>query len=181
MAPFFRLNLVKLLVFLFNVAMSWAFFFLIRRFLMRCAGFIVGKSVSIHRNVIFFSFRKFYVGNNVTVNHGCYIDNRCGVSIGNNVNISHDVRIYSLGHNIDSPTFEVKGAPVVISDNVWIFPNVLIMPGVTLGEGAVVLPGSVVVRSVRPYDVVGGNPAVFVKRRACQPSYLIDYPIWFAI
>ena len=41
----------------------------------------------------------------------------------------------------------------------------LVMPGVTIGDGAIVAAGSVVVGDVRPYAVVGGNPARELRRR----------------
>ena len=38
-----------------------------------------------------------------------------------------------------------------------------ILKGVTVGEGAVVGAGSVVVKDVRPWTIVGGNPAREIK------------------
>ena len=38
------------------------------------------------------------------------------------------------------------------------------MKGVTIGEGSVIAANSVVVKDVAPYTVVGGNPAVVIKR-----------------
>lgn len=176
-----RLNLYKFLVFFQNIFLSYVFFFCLRRFFLRLFGFSIGEKVSVHWGVRFFSFGKCSIGNNVTINYGCYLDNRAGIYIGNNVNISHNVRIYSLGHNINSSSFATVGKPVVVEDNVWIFPNVLIMPGVVLGAGSVVLPGSVVTKSVSPNDVVAGNPARVIRKRVCAPDYLIDYPVWFAV
>lgn len=175
------LNLKKFNLFLFNHLLSWVFFFGLRRFLLRSLGFRVGSFVTVHWGVIFFDFSKCEIGDNVTINYGCYIDNRAGVYIGNNVNISHNVRIYSLGHNINSSLFEVVGKSVRIGNNVWIFPNVLVMPGVHLADNVVVLPGSVVTHSFDEGSVIGGNPARLLKRREAVASYRIDFPIWFAI
>ena len=41
----------------------------------------------------------------------------------------------------------------------------MIMPGVKIGEGAVVAANSVVTKDVEPYCIVGGNPAVVIKKR----------------
>lgn len=121
------------------------------------------------------------VGKGSVINFGCYLDNRRGIYIGNNVGIAHNTKIYSLGHNIDSPKFETKGAPVVIEDNVFIFSNVLVMPGVTIGEGAVVLAGSVVTKDVESWTIVGGNPAKKIRNRNREIDYKAVYRYWFAL
>jgi len=48
---------------------------------------------------------------------------------------------------------------VIIGNDVWIAGGVTIMGGVKIGDGAVVARNSHVVRNVKPYSVVGGNPA----------------------
>ncbi len=144
-------------------------------------GIRVHATSSIHRQCRFFHIGKFSLGKNSTVNFGCYLDNRRGITIGDNTAIAHNVKIYTLGHNIDSPHFETKGAPVAIGNNVFIFSNALIMPGVTIGDGAVILPGSVVTKSVEPFTVVGGNPARLIKKRANEIAYKTNYNYWFAL
>lgn len=58
---------------------------------------------------------------------------------------------------------EVKSAPIVIEDRVWIGFKSIILGGVTVGEGAIVGAGSVVTKSVPPYTIYAGNPAHFIK------------------
>lgn len=57
----------------------------------------------------------------------------------------------------------VADAPVLIESKAWIGFDVTILKGVTIGEGAVVGAKSVVTKSVEPWTVVAGNPAVVVK------------------
>ncbi|MGQ3673862.1 CatB-related O-acetyltransferase [Xanthobacter sp. TB0136] len=52
-----------------------------------------------------------------------------------------------------------------IHDGAWIGMRAMIMPGITIGEGAVVASGAIVTRDVPPYTIVGGNPAVEMRRR----------------
>lgn len=153
----------------------------IRKLYLRAFGIKTGKNSCIHRWCKFFHVGKTSIGQNSVVNFGCYLDNRRGIFIGNNVGIAHDTKIYTLGHNIDSPTFETKGAPVIIEDNVFVFSNALIMPGVTIHEGAIVLAGSVVTKNVEPWTVVGGNPAKEVRKRSKNIAYTSSYNYWFAI
>jgi maltose O-acetyltransferase len=115
------------------------------------------------------------------VNFGCYLDNRRQILIGRNVGIAHNVKIYTLGHNIEDPEFKTKGERVIIKDNAFIFSNAIIMPGVIINEGAIVLPGSVVTKDVNAYEVVGGNPAKYVKMRGRDIKYKIKYNYYFAI
>ena len=144
-------------------------------------GIKVPLSSSVHRKCKFFHIGKFSLGKNSTVNFGCYLDNRRGIKIGNNTAIAHNVKIYTLGHNIDSPRFETKGAQVTIGNDVFIFSNAMIMPGVTIGDGAVILPGSIVTKNVEPFTVVGGIPAKFVKKRQSEIDYTTQYNYWFAL
>ena len=62
------------------------------------------------------------------------------------------------------PRPEIRTAPVIISDNVWIGMNAVILKGVTIGENSVVAAGAVVTKSVPPNVVVAGNPAVVTKQ-----------------
>jgi acetyltransferase-like isoleucine patch superfamily enzyme len=63
----------------------------------------------------------------------------------------------TLGHHLAVETVKIQ--PVRIEDDVWIGFNAAILKGVTIGKGAIVGAGAVVVKDVRPYTVVGGNPA----------------------
>jgi acetyltransferase-like isoleucine patch superfamily enzyme len=60
-------------------------------------------------------------------------------------------------------TGEIKEAPVVLHDNVWVGMRSIIMKGVTIGDNSIITPNSVVVRDVEPNSVYGGNPATFIK------------------
>jgi maltose O-acetyltransferase len=163
-----------------NLILKYCFILTIKQILLWIIGVKIGKATSIQA-VKIFSLGKLVVGDNCCINSGVYLDNRRGIVIGNNVNISHDTKIYTLGHDIDSPTFDTKGKKVIIDNNVVIFSNVLIMPGVRINEGAVILPGSVVTKNVDEYTVVGGNPAVYKKNRSKNIDYKLDYRYWFAL
>lgn len=169
-----------LLVFFLSFTYNW-FPNPLRKVYLRCYKIKIGTGSCIHRKCMFFHVGNFLMGTNSVINFGCYLDNRRGIRIGNNVGIAHNTRIYTLGHDINSPYFETKGAPVTIEDNVFIFSNALIMPGVTIHEGAIVLSGSVVTKDVDAYTVVGGNPAKYIKDRQRNIKYKQNYNYWFAL
>ena len=52
-----------------------------------------------------------------------------------------------------------------IANDVWIGQDVLLARNITIGTGAVVAAGSVVMKSVAPYMIVGGNPARVIRPR----------------
>lgn len=54
---------------------------------------------------------------------------------------------------------------VTIGNDVWIGEDVTILSGVTIGDGAVIGNKSLVVSSVEPYAIVGGNPAKLIRKR----------------
>ena len=153
----------------------------LRKYYLRCFSINVGKGSSIHRGCKFFHVEKLRIGENSVVNFGCYFDNRRGIMIGNNVGIAHNTKIYTLGHNIESPEFKAKGAPFVIEDDAFIFSNSLIIPDVTIHRGAIVLAGSVVTQDVEAWTVVGGNPAKVIKERQKKIAYKQKYNYWFAL
>jgi len=65
---------------------------------------------------------------------------------------------------------EIKGHPwtkgsVEIENDVWIGWGVTILSGVRIGSGSVIGANAVVSKSVLPYSIVAGNPAIVVKKR----------------
>lgn len=153
----------------------------LRNLFLLCFGIKIPISSSIHRGCKFFHIGKFSIGKNSVINFGCYLDNRRGILIGSNTAIAHNTKIYTLGHNIHSPKFETKGAPVTIGDNCFIFSNVMIMPGVTIEDGAVILPGSIVTKNVPAYSVYGGVPAKYIRDRNKKIDYKLNYNYLFAL
>lgn len=114
-----------------------------------------------------------HIGHNSIVGDNAFLDGRFGLYIGNNVNIAGEVRIYTLEHDISSPTFGGTGGPVRINDWVYIGTRVTILPDVTIGEGAVIASGAVVTKDVTPWTMVGGVPARFIKDRPIV-KYTLD-------
>ena len=135
----------------------------------------IGKRSSIHRGLEIFCDYGIVIGHDTTINKYVNLDGRGGLIIGNCVSVSPYVKILSASHQVNSSNFQYIIKPVLIEDYVWIGTDALILPGVVLGKGSVVAAGSVVTKSVDPFTIVGGNPAVKISNRQRDLSYS---PFW---
>ncbi|CAH1192460.1 Virginiamycin A acetyltransferase [Paenibacillus auburnensis] len=80
---------------------------------------------------------------------------------------TYPFNIFANGWEAYVPTLEqlsIKG-DTVIGNDVWIGRGATIMPGVSIGDGAIIGARAVVVKDVRPYTIVGGNPAKEIRQR----------------
>jgi len=110
------------------------------------------------------------IGNNVGINHYCFLGVRGNVVIGDNVIFGPRVSIFSENHNHFDREIPIKHQGVtkgdtIIGNDVWLGANVSVMSGVSIGDGCVVAAGSVVTKSFEPYSIIGGVPAKLIKQR----------------
>ena len=107
------------------------------------------------------------IGDNVGMSNATIVAD-CSVTIGTNVMIGGGVQIFDTNFHATDPSIrtsghetrnDVKKAPIVIGDNVFIGTNSIICKGVTIGDNSIVAAGSVVVGPVPLGEVWGGNPA----------------------
>ncbi len=135
----------------------------------------IGRHSSIHRHCRMYRPVRIKIGDHSVVNYGVLLDGRRGLRIGDNVSISEGTVLLTLGHDIDDPGLALKGAPVVLEDQVFVGACARVLPGVTVGEGAVIAAGAVVTSDVAPYSVVAGVPARYVRDRARRLEYELDH------
>ena len=120
--------------------------------------------------VVVMSPQKVEIGHDVFLNERSLIGGQNGVKIGSYVQLSHNVSLISENHRYSNPSQPIKnqgyfGGPIVVEDDVWIGANAVIMPSVKVGKGAIIGANAVVTRNVKPYAIVGGVPAKFIKYR----------------
>lgn len=105
------------------------------------------------------------LGKNVFINSDCKFQDQGGIFIDNGALIGHGVVLATLNHDLaPEKRQQLHPSPIHIGKNVWIGANAVICPGVTIGDNAVVAGGAVVIEDVLENTVVGGVPAVFLKR-----------------
>lgn len=135
-----------------------------------------GCGTSVQMGCSFLNGRKVCLGKRNVVNFGCLFDGRrYRIVTGDDVSIGPEASILTLGHDPQSPSFDLRGGDVKIGDRAWIGYRALILPGVTIGEGAVVASSAVVTKSVEPFTIVAGNPARVIGQRSRDLSYKLNF------
>lgn len=108
------------------------------------------------------------IGRSFRVGHNVLIDGHAQITIGDDVFLGHNVMLLTGTHDVEergaARQASVRARPITIRDGVWICSGAIVCPGVVIGEHAMVGPGAVVMRNVPAYTVVGGNPAVRIRR-----------------
>ena len=69
--------------------------------------------------------------------------------------------------DIDDPKFKASFKPIHIGHHCWIGTGTTVLQDVTIGDGAIVAAGAVVTKDIPPYEVWGGVPAKFIRKRGC--------------
>lgn len=93
----------------------------------------------------------------------CY--NQGKITIGANTTISQGAYLCASSHDITDRKIPLVLKPIIIRDQAWVASESFVGPGVKIEQGAVVGARSAVFKDVEAWTVVGGNPAVFIKKR----------------
>jgi len=148
----------------------------IRKGFLRCFNKKIDKDCVILMHSKFLNFWKIKIGKRVVINQHCLLDcRRYQIIIEADTDIGPYTRIWTLGHQPDSPVHELYGNDVRIGHHVWIASGVTILPGVHLADGTVVAAASLVHKSTNPKDIVAGNPAKFIRQRVNDLNYELKY------
>ncbi len=155
-----------------------------RSFFLKLGGAKVGENTFVHdvlfQNAYVDGFRHLDLGNNVTLQPGCFVDLADKVIVEDSVTFSPEVMILThedCGSKLGKPLskfYPPKKAPVLLKKGCWLGARSTILCGVTVGECSVVAAGSVVKEDVPAWSVVAGIPAKVVKQIK-QESETVDH------
>lgn len=110
----------------------------------------------------------------VTIGEYSYISEWCHIAqftrIGRYCSIANLCTIGAQPHSLNElTTYPVAGEATpketIIGNDVWIGSGSIILAGIIIGDGAVIGAGSVVTKSVPPYAIVIGHPAMILRYR----------------
>lgn len=129
-----------------------------------------GEGSHISTQVSIISPENIVLGKRVGVANKVILDGRGGITIGDNSIIGFESVILSCTHNSSSRDIPIRDQgmfqkKIEIGEDVWVGARAVIMPGIKIGEGAIIGANAVVTRDVKPYAIVGGVPARFIKYR----------------
>ncbi|MDA8736521.1 hypothetical protein N9M57_03980 [Opitutales bacterium] len=106
------------------------------------------------------------IGNDSSIGEWALIYNLGKVRIGERSTISQRVHLCAGSHDYKNPAMPLLTPPVDVADEVWVCADAFIGPSVSIGAKAIVAAASVVVKNVESNEIVGGNPARYIKERS---------------
>jgi len=136
-----------------------------RRFLLRCFGAKIGRSVHVYPSATIYFPWNFETGDESAIGEQAFIYNLGRVTLGSRVTISHRAHLCAGTHDHTKLDFPLLRPPIVIGSDAWICADAFVGPGVTVGEGAIVGARAVAMKDVKPRSIVVGNPARESKKR----------------
>jgi putative colanic acid biosynthesis acetyltransferase WcaF len=133
--------------------------------LLRSFGARVGNGVVIKPHVRIKYPWKLSIGDYSWIGEDAWIDNLDEVRIGTNCCVSQGALLLCGNHDYTKSTFDLMTGAITLENGSWIGAKSTVCPGVTVGSHAVLAVGSVATRTLEPYSICSGNPAVKVKER----------------
>jgi putative colanic acid biosynthesis acetyltransferase WcaF len=101
----------------------------------------------------------------VSAADGAEIYNPAPIRFGSHAILSQHAYICGATHDYDDPAFPLIAYTMSLGAYSWICARASVTPGVDVGDGAVLGLGSVATRSLEPWTIYAGVPAVRVKER----------------
>lgn len=136
-----------------------------RRWLLRCFGAKVGSNVNIYPSAFIYFPWNLEIDDDSAIGEWALIYNLGQVLIGARTTISQRVHLCAGTHDYKDATMPLIKPPISIGDEAWVCADAFIGPSVTIADRAIVAAASVVVKNVAEQEIVGGNPAKFIKMR----------------
>ncbi|MFM7642864.1 MAG: putative colanic acid biosynthesis acetyltransferase [Cyanobium sp.] len=140
-----------------------------RRWMLRAFGAKIAGPARIYPNARIWWPAHLVIRGRSGIADEAWIYNVAPVEIGHNVVISQQVMICTASHDYTIPGFPLIASSIRIDDEAWLAARCFVHPGVSVGRGCIVGACSVVVKSLLPWGVYAGNPAIKLKDR--QPIH----------
>ena len=138
--------------------------FLVKRIFKKC-----GKISTIDRHAYFGNGKEIEIGDYSGIGENNHLPNN--IKIGNYVMMGPDIYIVANNHSFDSNEVPMcqqdtkQSAPTIIEDDCWIGARVIMTPGRHVKRGSIIAAGCDFTKDFAENSIVGGNPAILIKRR----------------
>jgi len=109
---------------------------------------------------------KLALGDHCWIGEDVWIDNLAFVTIRDHVCISQGAYLCTGSHDWSKRSFDLVVKPIIVNNHAWICSYSKISPGVVVGEGAILSFCSVALKSLEPWTIYHGMPAVSFKARS---------------
>lgn len=136
--------------------------------LLRLFGARVGERVVIRQHVTVKYPWHLVIGDDCWIGEQVWIDDLTTVTLGDSVCVSQGAYLCTGNHDWTDTGFGLRVSSIVVESSGWVGARAMLLPGVRLGEGAVAAAGSVVSAAVPAWQIVAGNPAMFLKMRVVR-------------
>ncbi len=133
--------------------------------LLRIFGAKIGKNVHIYPSAKIYIPWNLVMGDDSSIGEWALIYNLGHVSIGSQATISHRAHLCAGTHDYSDPNLPLVRSTIHVGSQAWICADAFIGPGVSIGRGAIVGGASVVKRDIDDWQIVSGNPAIYIKTR----------------
>ena len=140
-----------------------------RAFLLRLFGAKMGPNCHFYPRSKVWAPWNLICAEQVTAGDGAEIYNPAPVTLGSHAILSQDAYVCAATHDYDDPAFPLIAYAMQIGAYAWVCARASVAPGVNVGEGAVLGLGSVATRTLEPWTVYAGVPAVKLKERRQFP------------
>ncbi len=87
------------------------------------------------------------------------------IELGRKCVVAQEVYLCTGTHDFNDPHLSLVTAKITVGDNAFVGARASVLPGVHIGDGVIVGACSLVTRSVKPWSVVAGSPAKFLRSR----------------
>lgn len=133
--------------------------------ILRFFGAKIGNRSVVHSSCRIQCPWNLILGNNSCIGPHCVIENDDIVELKDNATVSQYSYLCTSSHDIYHKSHELTFSPIIIGENAWVAAGAFVGKGVVIGTGAVIAAKSVVVKNVGEWEIVGGNPSRFIKKR----------------
>lgn len=130
----------------------------------------IGSDCFIGENSRVWSQNSIVIEDHVMIAHGVNIHDTNSHPI-DHIDRRHDYRAI-IQSGFPKVNKNIVAKPILVGKDAWIGFNSIVSKGVVIGQGAIVAPGSVILDDVEEFTLVGGNPAMFIRKLDAKTSTL---------